>query len=280
MVRKTRKNTHHKKSKAATIPELRRSFEHIERIADDGLRRKESSDKVALTVRKEWRKTFSKELDKKSAELFVTNRMKHGVSQRRVTQRHRGGAAAIAGAPLDYTTRQGVYLAPGQIPDLDGHLPLTGDKVSNFGSYLQYVSKGFGVGIPEIAQDMPYNTNGFVPGMPAWPRVPAGMGSNEVHFSAKGGAQRSTQRGTQRSNRKNSRRKLRRGGGLLGDKMESMGATLGQAFNRPVASSAPPSLVQDLQSKWYGSPVGPSPDQVQRHPSYQLGSTYPKAITI
>ena len=270
MARKTRKNTHHKKSKAATIPELRRSFEHIERIADDGLRRKESYDKVALTVRKEWRKTFSKELDKKSAELFVTNRMKHGKGQRRITHRHKGGAA-ISGAPLDYTTRQGVYLAPGQIPDLDGHLPLTGDKASNFGSYLQYVSKGFGVGIPEIAQNMPYSTNGYVPGMPAWPRVPVGMGSNEVHFSAKGGS---------RSNRKNSRRKLRRGGGLLGDKMESAGAMLSQAFNRPASSSVPPSLVQDLQSKWYGSSVGPSPDQVQRHPSYQLGSTYPKAVTL
>ena len=165
---------------------------------------------------------------------------------------------------MDYTTRQGVYLAPGQIPDKAGHLPLTGDKPSNFGSFLQYVSKGFGVGIPEIAQDMPYDTNGYVPGMPPWPHVPAGMGSNAVHFSAKGG----------------SRRKLRRGGGLLGDKMESAGAMLSQAFNRPVGASAPPNLVQDLQSKWYGTPVGPSPDQVQRHPTYQIGSVYPKAVTM
>ena len=271
MVRKTRKNTHHKKSKAVTIPELRRSFEYIERVADTGLSKKEPYEKVALTVRKEWRKTFSKDLDKKSAELFVTNRMKQGKGLRRVTHRHKGGAEAIAGAPLDYTTRQGVYLAPESIPDKAGHLPLTGGKPSDFGSYLQYVSKGFGVGIPEIAQDMPYNTNGYVPGMPPWPHVPANMGSNAVHFTAKGG---------NRNSRRNSRRKLRRGGGLLGDKMESMGATLSQAFNRPVGASVPPSLVQDLQSKWYGSSVGPSPDQVQRHPSYQLGAVYPKAITM
>ncbi len=131
MVRKTRKNTHHKKSKAVTIPELRRSFEHIERVADSGLSRKESYEKVARDVRKEWRKIFSKELDKKSAELFVTNRMNHSKGHHRMTQRHKGGAA-LAGAPLDYTTRQGVYLAPGQIPDKAGHLPLTGDKASNF----------------------------------------------------------------------------------------------------------------------------------------------------
>jgi hypothetical protein len=268
MARKTRKNTHHKKDKAVTIPELRRSFEYIERVADAGISRKESTDKVAHTIRKEWRKTFNKELDKKSAEVFVMNRMKHSKKPRRMTMRHKGGAAAIAGAPLDYTTRQGVYLAPGQIPDKDGHLPLTGGKTSTFGSYLDYVSKGFGVGIPEIAQDMPYSTNGYVPGMPPWPKVPIGMGSNAVHFSAKGGS------------RSNSRRKLRKGGGLLGDKVESMGATLSQAFSRPVGASIPPSFVQDLQSKWYGSPVGPSPDQVQRQVSYQMGAVYPKPITF
>ena len=270
MVRKTRKNAHHKKGKAVTIPELRRSFEYIERVADEGLHRKESTDKIALTVRKEWRKTFSKDLDKKSAELFVTNRMSHSKGHRHMTRRHRGGAA-ISGAPLDYTTRQGVYLAPGQIPDKAGHLPLTGDKPSVFGSYLKYVSNGFGIGIPEIAQNMPYSTNGYVPGMPDWPKVPINMGSNAVHFAAKGGAHRKTHH--------NSRRKLRKGGGL-GDKMESAGAMLSQAFNRPVGASAPPSLVQDLQSKWYGTQVGPSPDQIQRYPSYQIGSVYPKAVTF
>ena len=262
MVRKTRKNTHHKKSKAATIPELRRSFEYIERIADLGLSRKESCDKVARDIRREWRKTFNKELDTKSAELFVRNRMEHGAKgHRRTTRRHMGGASPIAGAPLDYTTRQGVYLAPGQIPGSHGHLPLTGNKPSDFGHYIQYVSKGFGIGIPEVAQ---WN-NDPVPGQPPWPHVPAGMGSNAVHFSAKGG-------------KRNSRRKLRKGGGLLSDKMESASAMLSQAFRAP--SSAPPSLVQDLQSKWNGTSVGPSPDQVQRSPHYQIGSMYPKPVIL
>lgn len=266
MVRKTRKSTHHKKDKARTIPELRRSFEHMEQVADKGLSMKESTDKVAHTVRKEWRKTFNKELDIRSAKLFVENRMK-SKKPRRMTRKHKGGAAAIAGAPLDYTTRQGMYLAPDSIPDKDGHLPLTGGKTSTFGSYLDYVSKGFGVGIPEIAQDMPYSTNGYVQGMSAWPMVPAHMGINTVHFSAKGGA-------------RNSRRKLRKGGGLLSDKMESMGATLQQAFSRPAGSSIPPSFIQDMQSKWYGSQTGPSPDPIQRQVSYQVGTLRPQPITF
>ena len=265
MVRKTRKHTHHKKRNASTIPELRRSFEHIEHVADTGLAKKESIDKVAHTVRIEWRKTFGKELDNKSALLFVTNQAKNGRKRRRSTMKHRGGAA-LAGAPLDYTTRQGMYLAPQSIPDKDGHLPLTGGKTSSFGSYLDYVSKGFGVGIPEIAQDMPYSTNGYVPGMSAWPMVPAHMGSNAVHFSAKGGG--------------NSRRKLRKGGGLLSDKIETTGALLSQAFARPAGTSIPPNFVQDLQSKWYGTQLGVSPDQVQRQVSYQLGNLRPQAITF
>jgi hypothetical protein len=267
MVQKTKKRTHHKKNKAATIPELRRSFEHIERIADEGISKKESTDKVAHTVRNEWRKTFGKELDTNSAILFVTNRSKHAKKPRRSTRKHRGGSAALAGAPLDYTTRQGMYLAPQSIPDKDGHLPLTGGKTSSFGSYLDYVSKGFGVGIPEMAQDMPYKTNGYVQGMPPWPSPPAHMGSNTVHFSAKGGAN-------------SRRRKLRKGGGLLSDKIETTGALLSQAFARPAGTSIPPNFVQDLTSKWYGTQLGPSSDQVQRPVSYQIGNIRPQPITF
>jgi hypothetical protein len=31
---------------------------------------------------------------------------------------------------------------------------------------------------------------------------------------------------------------------------------------------------------WYGKSVGPSPDQVQRGPNYQIGSVYPKPVTF
>jgi len=256
MVRKTRKNTQHRKEKGVhSIPELRRSFEYIEKSVDDKIHRKDSREKISRDLRKEWRSIFMKDLDKKSAEAFIDDRMKHtvGSTGRRQTRRTRGGAA-IAGAPLDYMTRQGVYLAPGQIPDKAGHLPLTGDKLSDFGSYLRYVSKGFSVGVPEPGQS--YDP---VPGQTSWPQVPAGMGSNAVHFAKQGG----------------SRRKIRRGGAF-----DTAGALLSQAFSRPFGASAPPGLGQNMQSMWYGSPVGPSPDQVQRHVNYQLGSVYPKAVNL
>ena len=50
--------------------------------------------------------------------------------------------------------------------------------------------------------------------------------------------------------------------------------------NRPIPSSSPPGVLQDAQDMWYGKSVGPSPDQVQRGPNYQIGSVYPKPVTF
>jgi hypothetical protein len=241
MVRKTRKHDSKKLKGVYTIPELRRSFEHIEEFVDKKIHSRESKDDIVKDLRKEWSGVFSKELDKKSAEAFVSSRMttKHGSRHR--TLRRQGGMA-----PLDYATRQGVYLAPGQIPDKAGHLPLSDGGKSTFGSYVQYVDKGFGVAYPEIAQNLDP-----VPGQTRFPTsVPAGMGSNEVHFTAKGGSRRKS-------------RKTRRGGAM-----------------RMIPASAPAGILQDMEDMWYGRPVGPSPDQVQRSVDYKLGSVYPKAVNV
>jgi hypothetical protein len=265
MVQKTRKNKQHRKEKGVhTIPELRRSFEHIEKTVDEKIYKKESCEMITRDLRKEWHKIFMKDLDTNSAKAFIDDRMKHtmgmkGQKRRRRTRKTRGGAA-IAGAPLDYITRQGVYLAPGLIPDSLGHLPLTGNKPSDFGSYIQYVSKGFSVGVPEPGQS--YDP---VPGQTSWPQVPLGMGSNAVHFAQQKGG---------------SRRKIRRGGSFLGDKMAATGAILDQAFSHPFSASVPPGLGQNIQSIWQGTDVGSSSDQVQNSPRYQMSNMYPKAITI
>lgn len=263
MVRKTRKHHSAKKEKGVySIPELRRSFEHIEKYVNEKIQLKESKDKLIKDLRKEWSSVFLKELDKKSAEAFISDRMAKKSSSRHRTVRRHGGAGAqlantytpLAGAPLDYTTRQGIYLAPGQIPDKAGHLPLSDGSKSNFGSYIQYVDKGFWNPEPGQSYDP-------VPGQPPWPVPPSDMGSNKVHFMAKGGKRV-----------KNQKRKTRRGGGLAG-------SMISQAFTRPIASSSPPGVLQDLQDIWHGKEVGPSPDQVQRSPVYQLGSVYPKPVT-
>jgi hypothetical protein len=221
MVRKTRRHSARKSEKGiASIPELRRAFEHIEEVVDRKVKQKVPKEEISKELRKEWHGVFFKTLDKKSADAYVEERMSQ--KGRRVTRRaqrssrSKGGAQPIAGAPLDYMTRQGIYLAPGQIPTAQGHLPLSSGAPSAFGSYVQYVDKGFWNPEPGQSYDP-------VPGQPPWPVVPAGMGSNLV----KGG-----------------RRTLRKGG--------SLHSVLSQISTRPVYSSVPASVLQDAQDSWHG----------------------------
>jgi hypothetical protein len=231
------RKTRTRKRGVASIPELRRSFEHIEAFLRDRIRRKDPKDKIIRDLRKEWRLVFLKPLDKVSAEALYDDAPKG---------RMRGGAA-IAGAPLDYTTQPGLYLAPGGLPQADGGLPLS-QQGGAYGSFLQYVSHGFWN--PEMAI-----TSDPVKGQPAWPVPYPETGSNT--FKAVGGRRRRTRR---------------RGGSLL--------STLSNAISHPIPSSAPPTPLQDAQDMWHGAPVGASPDQVQRAPVYQLGEVHTKAIQL
>jgi hypothetical protein len=260
MVHKTRKHTSRKNKKDVagiySIPELRRSFEHIEEFVNRKIASKEGKDRIVNELCKEWRQVFMKTLDKKSAEAFVDNMIEKSHTNRRRTIKHRGGVAPVLGGE----TRQGLYLAQGTIPNADGHIPLSSGAKSNFGFYTPYVDKGFWNPEPGQSYDP-------VPGQTRFPTsVPVGMGSNAVHFSTKGGA-KTEKRGIKRRDRT-----LRRRGGA--------GAILSQAFTHPISSSSPPGVLQDMQDMWYGKEVGPSPDQVQRSPSYQLGSLYPKIVSL
>jgi len=259
MVRKTRKQKSSKKLKGVfSIPELRRSFEYIEEFINERIDSHESKEQLVKELRNEWSKVFLKELDKHTAEAYINNRLSKKHKRRHhKTLKHRGGVGAqlantltpIAGAPNDNSVRAGIYLAPGQIPDKEGHLPLSSGAKSSFGSFIQYVDKGFWNPEPGRSYDP-------VPGQIRFPTsTPVGMGDNTVHFSSKGG-----------------KRKTRRRGG-------SLGATLSQAFTHPIPSSAPPSVLMDAQDAWYGKQLGVSPDQTQRNPQYLLGSVYPKPIT-
>lgn len=219
MTRKTRKQ---KPKGIFSIPELRRSFEHIEEYVDNKIQSKESKEQIVKDLKREWKKTFLKDLDNKSAYAFVNDQM--GSKRSRKTRKH--GGAALAGAPLDYTTRAGIYLAPGQIP-VDGHLPLSDGSKSTFGSFVDYVSNGFWNPEPGQSYDP-------VQGQVRFPTsTPLHMGDNTVHFS-KGGS---------RKNRK-SGRKTRKGGRF--------------------PASVPAGIIQDMQDMWKGKEVGPSPNQVQR----------------
>ena len=237
MVRKTRK---HSTSEVHTIPQLRRLFEHIEEFVDSRIQKHDGKDKISKELQKEWKQVFMKELNKKHADTFVEERMKTKRVLRH-TMKKKGGASAIAGAPLDYSTRQGVYLAPNSIP-VNGQLPLYNG--AGYGSYVDYINSGFRN--PEDS-----STYDPVLGQQSWPQPYASTGSNEV--SVKGG---------NRLKKSKKSRKIRGGNALLT-----------QAFTRPFGSNAPPSILQDMQSMAYGQQMGSSPDQVQR-PISEVHSLY------
>ena len=255
MVRLTRKSK--QKKGVHTIPELRRSFEAIETFVDTMMQQKLSHEKMSKRLRKEWHIVFKKDLDKKSADAFIGDRTKtrrfkgigniHGGS--------RGGA--IAGAPLEYTTRAGEYLAPSDIPR------------HGYGGYTDYVGKGFTN--PEIAQQ--YDP---IKGQSEWPVPYSSTGSNMVGGSRSNSARMTVSARHLKSSGLPMKRRLRKGGGPI----ESAGAFLSQAFMHPIPSSSPPGILQDIQGGLYGKQLGPSPDQVQRQSTYSLGSLYPTPISI
>lgn len=173
--KKTRKNHSKKNEGIMSIPELRHSFEHIEEYVTTMLIKGESHSDLVKGLRKEWRGVFHKELGKKEAEDYIEHLRSVKKHTKRKTLRKSGGAAPLSGAPLDYTTRAGLYPAPGE----------------GYGIYTKYVNDGFWNPQPARSYDN-------VPGQTHYvTNVPKGMGDNTVSF--KGGK----------------RRTLRRGGGLF-----------------------------------------------------------------
>ena len=243
MPRKTLKHAMSSKT-VQTIPQLRRLFEEVEDFVDSHIAKRTSKDTMVKEFRKMWKRLFMKEMDKKSADAFIDDRMKSKKILRHTRKQKQGGGAVLQGAPLDYTTRPGVYLESNQIPD-KGQIPAVSG--GGFGSYIDYVHSGFWN--PQEAQ-----TYDPVPGQSAWPQQYASTGSNLVggsnavaHNLVKSGG---------------ARRKLRGGN-----------AFLTQAFTRPIPSTAPPNPGQDMQTMFYGGETGSSPDQVQR-PVNEIISPY------
>lgn len=136
-----------------TIPEVRRSFEHIEECVDGWLE-EGSRAEAATRLRKEWRMVFHRELFKRDAEEFIEHRATRTPSKKKRHSRYRTTRRKGGMAPVDYQTRAGVYLAPGQTPTAQGTLPLSSGASSSFGSFLDYLSSGFGVSVPQRAGDL------------------------------------------------------------------------------------------------------------------------------
>jgi hypothetical protein len=236
----TRKRRHLRKSEkhheeALTIPELRRAFEHIEEFA---LTHK--GDIKGL--QEEWKKVFYKELDKESAQAYLEH-VKTLPKRGRTLRKTRGGASALAGAPLEYTTRPGIYITPG----------------INEGSYAQvpaYVASGFWNPRMAIESDP-------VPGQPAWPVPYASTGSNLV----KGGNAGCDSCGCSAppailGGKRKTKRNLRKGGDFT-SYLQGMG-------QRVFGSSNPPTIAQSLEAKFNGLSGGPSPSAADNQNTRKL----------
>lgn len=245
MVRKTRK---HSTSKVQTIPQLRRLFENIEAFVDTRIQKRQAKDSLIREFQKEWKRLFMKEIQKKDAVAFIESRTKPTKTLRHARKE---GGGALAGAPLNYTTRSGEYLAPQSVP-VNGQLPKSNMYGGGYGSYVDYINAGYRNPEMGISYDP-------VPGQQPWPVPYASTGSNLV----KGGRRKKVSRKVRRSH-----------GGTL---VQDIGANLSQAFMHPFGSMQPPGILQDMQSMAFGSQVGPSSDQVQRqvtevHAQYMVPS--------
>jgi hypothetical protein len=118
--RKTRK-VHSKGNKKAilTIPQLRKAFDHMDKVASQLEKvAKHSFSDAVVKYRDEWRKTFKRDLPPADAAAYLKFRygLKSGKTRRSKT---RGGAMSplgASGAPLDYQLRAGVSGVYGNFP--------------------------------------------------------------------------------------------------------------------------------------------------------------------
>ena len=213
-----------KNQKVLTVPQLRKSLDHItaytEQLVSSGSK---SVKESAAVFTSEWHKVFGKRLDTTTAENYIKHMMDmrkakgkakgkskskskskgKGTTRRKGRNGQRGGAqdTLLTGAPMDYITRPGVDLP--------------------YGEFLPYVKSGFWN--PEQAHASEYSE--FKTVLPY-----AGTGSNKMS-----------------------------GGGLI----DSISNATAAMFTRPFVAQNPPSIQQDVMSTWKGLPVGPGGNSYQ-----------------
>lgn len=141
-----------KPTKVLTIPELRKSLDHVTSyttaLMKSGVK---STKEMASAFSEEWHKVFGSKLDMKTSEAYIRHVMSKPVFGSKGTRRKQRGGAALGGAPLDYLTRPGLDLP--------------------YGNFEKYVSSGFWNPEPAILQDCG-KQHGDLP--------IAGMGSNRM----------------------------------------------------------------------------------------------------
>lgn len=226
---------------ALSIPELRRSFEHIEefsrRLVDQLVHKKITRSAAVAEYSKEWRRVFHRALPASSAEASIDFAL--SVKPARHTKKQgkmhmRGGAVpveAVVGGQ-----QPGIYAAP-TLPGQTGEGGYTlHAQVPN------YVMSGFDATTWRDSHQVLCGTENSTA------QVPANMGSNAV--TIKGGSRKGLKR-----------TKKQRGGN----------APLALAF-RPIEATNPSTVAYDAQMAWKGGPAPASPDTTDPAFTYKSGN--------
>lgn len=150
--------TRKKKIAATTIPELKRSFDALEKEAGLILSSTSSSAQRVKKFQKAWRKIFGRPVEASAAEAYLQVKSRRFGKKTRKAQR--GGAA---GAPLDYQTGPGIYGPHGVFP------PYVASGLSFYNTVNQ-IGQFKGCGVEDTT-----------------PKVPADLGSNTFTKLSGGG---------------------------------------------------------------------------------------------
>ncbi len=201
------------------LPEIRRGLQYIESYAQTALKKTDDMRAAAADFAREWYEVFNKRLDLADAEEYLKHATEFSApgaaAEPKGKSKQRGGMA-----PVDYQMRAG-ELAP-------------------YGTFLPYVSNGFGVSIPELSSSSLCAAGGTPAVMP-YPDT----GSNRML----GGA------ATKKS-------KKQRGAGFMD--------TLTQIFTHP-APSNPTSVATDALTSFRGQPLPPGGASTVKAWNYTAG---------
>jgi hypothetical protein len=101
--------------RAMSIPELKHSFDSLEQGTHSILKEKVDTKQHVRKFQSLWKSIFHRPVSAEAAEAYL--QIKRGAPRRGKTRKQKGGApAALAGAPLDFTTRPGIDGVHGSFP--------------------------------------------------------------------------------------------------------------------------------------------------------------------
>ncbi len=221
-----------------SIPKLRSAFDHIETYTSKLLATEKDAKKRREAFKQEWSKVFHRNVDNSSADAYLQFEARKG-KKNSTTRRQRGGAP-LGGAPLDYSTRPGIY--------------------GVYGTFPEYISNGFAT-MGDATNKMAIQESCNSPVQAAsFPPPYTGFGAASL-MAQKGGKR--TRKGKKQSRKTRKQRKIRGGGGF-----PSIGEFATAASFRPQAASAPPGTVYTAISDFKGLPPYPSSAPNTANPPY------------